>query len=563
MYQQGLIMLTNITIKNFAIVKALELDLAKGMSAITGETGAGKSIAIDALNLCLGARADANMVRPGEDKAEIIASFSVTNNHHASRWLEERELDNSDDCIIRRVISSEGRSRAFINGVPTPVSQLKDLGQWLISIHGQHGHLRLLKADAQQSLLDEYANHSELLVTVKNEYRSLQQAQKEFSRLQQEQQQRQARKQLLDYQVVELDEFALALDEFESLEADFKKLSNSQTLMESTQHCFHRLYEDEQNNAVHIIQSSIQQLDGLQANDSEITPIVEILNEALINVEEASNQLQCYIERIEIDPFRIQQTEARYSQCLELARKHQVLPEQLAEHHQSLLTEHQQLKQDENRLDGLKDEIDSLNERYLAASKVLHQSRTHAAKTLSQAVEDKIREMNMLEAEFYISVEYSPQLPPSAVGCDDISFQISTNKGQRKDAIDKVVSGGELSRIGLALQVINGANQSVPTMIFDEVDVGISGPTASVVGQLLKQLGEHVQTLCVTHLPQVAAHAHNQLFVTKFSDGDTTQTHIQALDKQERVNELARLLAGDKVNDAAIANAKALLSEHH
>ena len=215
-------MLSNITIRNFAIVKSLELDVSKGMTAITGETGAGKSIAIDALNLCLGARAEASMVRPGEDKAEIIASFSVSDNSAALEWLESRELDNGGECIIRRIISSEGRSRAFVNGVPMPVAQLKDLGQWLISIHGQHGHLRLLKPDAQRSLLDGYANHTNLLSIVSQEYKTLQSLEHEYSQLKQAQEQRLARKQLLDYQVVELNDFGLADDEFEQLESDLK-----------------------------------------------------------------------------------------------------------------------------------------------------------------------------------------------------------------------------------------------------------------------------------------------------------------------------------------------------
>ncbi len=553
-------MLSNITIRNFAIVKSLELDVSKGMTAITGETGAGKSIAIDALNLCLGARAEASMVRPGEDKAEIIASFSVSDNPAAIEWLESRELDNGGECIIRRIISSEGRSRAFVNGVPMPVAQLKDLGQWLISIHGQHGHLRLLKPDAQRSLLDDYANHANLLSVVSQEYKTLQSLEREYSQLKQAQEQRLARKQLLDYQVVELNDFGLADDEFEQLESDFKKLSNSQTLMESSQHCFHRLYEDEQNNAVHIIQSSIQQLDGLQANDSELTPIVEVLNEALINVEEASSQLQSYIDRIEIDPFKIQQTEARYSQCMALARKHSIAPESLAAHHQLLVEEYQQLTQDESRIDHLADDIAEQRERYTVACHNLSQARSSAANSLSKQVEQKIAQMNMADAEFAINVTYDSEHTPSVHGGDSVNFVIATNKGQVKDSIEKVVSGGELSRIGLALQVINSANLAVPTMIFDEVDVGISGPTASVVGQLLKQLGDSIQTLCVTHLPQVAAHAHNQLFVTKFSDGETTQTNIQALTQQDRIQELARLLAGDEINPAAIENAKALMA---
>ncbi len=552
-------MLNHITIRNFAIVKSLDLDLTKGMSAITGETGAGKSIAIDALNLCLGARAEASMVRPNEDKAEIIASFSVTNNDRAMGWLVERELDNGDDCIIRRIISSEGRSRAFINGVPTPVQQLKDLGQWLISIHGQHGHQRLLKADNQRQLLDQFADHREIQDAVKSDYKQLNTLRNEYKSLKQAQEQRQARKQLLDYQVVELNEFALAEGEFEQLESDHKRLSNSQSLLESSQYCFHRLYEDEQHNAVHIIQSSIQQLSELQSNDSALVPVVEILNEALINVDEASSQLQTYIEHLEIDPFKIQQVEARYSQCLAIARKHNIAPEVLALHHKSLLTEHKQLSQDESKLDDLLAQIEQQHQTYTASCEKLHKSRKKAAGTLAKTVEDHIKAMNMQDARFVIDVDFDTEMPASQHGADVVSFNIATNAGQPLDAIEKVVSGGELSRIGLALQVINSSSHAVPTMIFDEVDVGISGPTATVVGQLLRSLGQNVQTLCVTHLPQVAAQAHQQMFVTKFSDGTATQTNIQCLNQDQRVEELARLLGSDVINDTAIANAKAML----
>ena len=360
---------------------------------------------------------------------------------------------------------------------------------------------------------------------------------------------------------MELNEFAIESGEFEQLEADQKRLSNSQALLESSQHCFHRLYEDEQFNALQTIQSSINQLSELQDNDTQLSPIVEILNEALINVEEASAQLQQYIDHLEIDPFRIQQVEARYGACLALARKHQVRPENLAEHHQQLLSEYQQLSQDESKLDGLEQQIEQQCQHFIDASKALHTSRSSHAKALATTVEKHIKAMNMQDAHFHIAVEFDDTLPPSSWGCDHISFQIATNKGTQLDAIENVVSGGELSRIGLALQVINSSSQSVPTMIFDEVDVGISGPTASVVGKLLRTLGNNIQTLCVTHLPQVAAKAHHQLFVIKDNDDGVTKTNMIRLDQEMRINELARLLGGDEISDTAIANARSMLGE--
>lgn len=552
-------MLNHLSIRNFAVVKSLDLDLEQGMTAITGETGAGKSIAIDALGLCLGARAEANMVRPGEEKAEIIASFNIQHSA-AKNWLSQHDLDNDDECIIRRLISAEGRSRAFINGVPAPLQQLKELGQYLISIHGQHAHQQLLKPDVQRQLLDDYAQHPSLLVKVSDSYQELQQKHKLLRQLQQSQQHREARKQLLAYQVEELDDFALEQGEFQQLEAEHKRLSNSQALLEQSQLSFHQLYEAEEFNALAAIQTSCDRLQELQDSDPSLKPIVGILNEAAIQVDEAAQQIRDYVDSLEIDPLRMQQVEARYSQAMDLSRKHQVQPEGLYEHHQTLATEYKELQQDQDTLQELEHELTLLQQKYQDTALKLSKSRQKAAKQLAEAIQQHIRSMNMQHAQLSIEVQFDLQQTASAFGLDNIRFLIATNAGQHADVLDKVVSGGELSRIGLAIQVISSSTQAIPTMIFDEVDVGISGPTASIVGQLLRTLGQKTQVLCVTHLPQVAARAHQQKFVTKFSDSNSTETHIISLSEQERIEELARLLAGDKLTDTAIANAKDLLA---
>ena len=552
-------MLNHLSIRNFAVVKTLDLDLEQGMTAITGETGAGKSIAIDALSLCLGARADANMVRPGEDKAEIIATFSVQHSE-ARTWLQQRELDNDDECIIRRLISSEGRSRAFINGVPAPLQQLKELGHYLISIHGQHAHQQLLKPEVQRQLLDDYAQHSPSLIKVADSYQELRHKQKSLLQLQQSQQQREARKQLLAYQVEELDEFALEESEFQQLEAEHKRLSNSQVLLEQSQLSFHQLYEADEFNALAAIQTSCDRLQELQDSDPSLAPIVAILNEAAIQVDEAAQQIRDYVDALEIDPMRMQQVEARYSLAMDLSRKHQVQPEQLYQHHQQLSAEYRELQQDQDMLVELEQELQLLQQKYLDTALKLSNSRKKAAVKLAKEIQQHIRSMNMQHAQLSIAVEFQDDAAPSAFGLDNIQFLIATNAGQHADSLDKVVSGGELSRIGLAIQVISSSTQAIPTMIFDEVDVGISGPTASIVGQLLRKLGQQTQVLCVTHLPQVAARAHQQKFVTKFSDNNSTETHIISLSEKERIEELARLLAGDKLTDTAIANAKDLLA---
>ncbi|GGF82396.1 DNA repair protein RecN [Alteromonas lipolytica] len=555
-------MLSHLSVKNFAVVKEINIAFEAGMTAVTGETGAGKSIAIDALSLCLGERADASAVRKGADKAEIIAYFSLLDAPLARNWLDENEMVLDDDpntCFIRRLISKEGRSKAFINGVPVALQQLKQLGQFLLAIHGQNTHLQLLKDDVQRKLLDDYAEHAGLLKHIEQSYKLWQTLAKELVTLEQAAQQRADREQLLSYQVTELDDFALAEGEFAELEAEHKRLSNGQTLLEEAQKSFYHLYEADEFNALSAIQTSIDKLSGLEEHDPALTPIVAMLNEAAIQVEESAHELRSYCDQLEIDPLRLQQVEKRYAQAMEFARKHQVMPEELCQHHQQLAAELAGLSADTERLTALSEELEQAHGDYLTASEKLSKSRSLAAVKLAEQVQTQIRTLNMPHAEFTIEVSYNQQARPTSMGMDTVSMKVSTNPGQPQDRLDKVVSGGELSRIGLALQVISRDTSLTPTMIFDEVDTGISGPTASIVGQLLRRLGKENQVMCVTHLPQVAAQAHNQLFVTKTTESNETQTHILALTEQARIDELARLLAGDKITPNALANAKELL----
>jgi DNA repair protein RecN (Recombination protein N) len=552
-------MLTHLSIRNFAVVKTLDVDFSQGMTAITGETGAGKSISVDALGLCLGDRADSGMVRTGADKAEVSAGFNVKALPGAIKWLEEHELSDDDEVLIRRVISSEGRSKAFVNGTPVPLQQLKNLGQFLLSIHGQHAHQQILKSDNQRHLLDQYAEHDTLLVKVADYYQTLRSQQQHYQSLLEGQQQREDRSQLLSYQIRELDEYALAEGEFVSLEIEHKKLSHSQTLLEQSQISFHQLYEAEDFNALSAVQSSLDRLTELQEHDPSLAPIVTMLTEACIQIDEAANELRAYTEQLEIDPMRMQNVEARYSQALDLSRKHNVKPETLYGFHQQLSTEFNELVKDDSLLEELKTQLCELEQQYHQAANKLSLSRQKAAKSFAKQVEQHIHQMNMAEAVFKINVEHQVQGTPNKLGLDTVQFLVSTNKGQALDNLEKVVSGGELSRIGLAIQVISSSNNDIASMIFDEVDSGISGSTASVVGQLLRKLGESVQVICVTHLPQVAARAHNQMFVTKFSDKKTTETHMISLQESERIEELARLLAGDTLTESAIANARELL----
>lgn len=551
-------MLSHLSIKNFAIVRHLDIEFSQYATAITGETGAGKSIAIDALGLCLGDRAESGMVRRGAERAEVTATFSLGNNPDAQTWLTNSALDDPErSCIIRRVVSNEGRSRAWINGSPATLQQLKELGLQLVNIHGQHAHQELLKSDMQRAMLDNCAQHNKLLTKVKDCSLTFQTKQRQYRQLQSEEQQRADRKQLLQYQLVELDDFAMGSNEFPGLEAEFKKLSHSQTLLEDTQICLHNLYESEQATALSIIDDALDKLSGLTEHDPNLAPVSQLLAEAQINVQEATEELRHYIERLEIDPLRMQQTEDRFSRAMELARKHLVLPEILASHHQELQDEFNNLKQQDNDLEAIQSELKTLEQNYHVAAEQLHCSRVKIAKKLAKQVTEKLHQMNMPYAEFSIEVNKQATPKMTSTGTDDITFMLAANKGIDADNIEKVASGGELSRIGLALQVLT--NKRSATLMFDEVDVGISGGTASVVGQLLRELGEQNQVICVTHLPQVAAKAHQQMLVTKFTDKQVTETHMQLLSEEQRVEELARLLAGDEITDSALENAKGLL----
>ncbi len=555
-------MLVHIAIKNLAIVKKVDLALGQGFTAITGETGAGKSIALDALGLCLGDRAESNMVREGSEKAEVIAHFDVSKVKAASQYLQENELqqdDNPDECFIRRVINPEGRSKAFVNGVPVNLSQLKQLGSKLALIHSQHAHYQFLKPDFQRKVLDQYAQHRELLSSVSSRYQAFNVAQKNLNTLSEQQQQRLDRSQLLAYQVKELDEFSLGENEFTEIESNFKKLSSTQDLIENSDSAMHSLKLNDDASALSLLQQSIKSLNNIAHVDDSVNEIIETLQNAYIQAQEACSDLERYQERIESDPEQLVEIETRYSDCVDLARKHHVRPEKLYETHLALANEYKELIDQEDNLANLTQQVSKYFSEYKEAAKALSLSRTSAAKLLSDEIQSSIREMNLPHAVVDVRVKFDDASTPTSIGNDLVQIYLSVNPGQALDLMDKVVSGGELSRIGLALQVISSKDTLIPTMVFDEVDTGISGPTAALIGKLLRRLGSNVQVVCVTHLPQVAAQAHHQLFVSKVTDGKTTETNLLKLTKQERINEIARLLAGDELTNTAIANAKDLL----
>ena len=554
-------MLTQLTINNFAIVRQLEIELAKGMSVITGETGAGKSIAIDALGLCLGQRIETSMVREGQERAEICATFFIEPTNPAYQWLQEQELqdpDNPSDCILRRVINADGRSKAFINSTPVSASQLKEIGQYLIHINGQHASQLLLKNDYQLQLVDTFAHHHDLLAQMREDYRAWKNLQTQVKNFQQKVAENEAKKQLLQYQVEELEEFALRPNEYLELEEDQRRLSNIEQLTQLSQSALQLLSENETVSIDSMLYRAMQYIDELSELDPRYASVQTMLNDALIQVQEATSEVQHLASHIEQDPILLQEIEKRLGQALQLARKHNVKPEELVEWHQKLKAELTALLDFSESEERLILEEKAAFEKMQHTAKQLHESRCQAAGKLAQQVTHSIKGLAMENAEFFIEVD-SDLTKVTANGADNIVFTLRSNLGQQAQPLAKVASGGELSRISLAIQVLTSDQSAIPTLIFDEVDVGISGKTASVVGKLLRQLGDKCQVLCVTHLPQVACHGHHQFNVEKFTVGDKTETKMTALSQEERVAALARLLGGSEITELALANAQEML----
>ena len=554
-------MLTQLTINNFAIVRQLEIELAKGMSVITGETGAGKSIAIDALGLCLGQRVESSMVRDGQERAEICASFYIERHNPAYQWLQEQELqdpDNPSDCILRRLINADGRSKAFINSTPVSAAQLKEIGQYLIHINGQHASQLLLKNDYQLQLVDSFAQHSDLLNQMREDYRAWKNLQTQVKTFRQKVTENEAKKQLLQYQVEELDEFNLRPNEYLELEEDQRRLSNSEQLTQLSQSALQILSENETVNVDTMLYRATQYINELVELDLHYAGAQTLLNDALIQVQEATNEIQNLSSGIEQDPMLLQEIEQRMGQALQLAKKHNVKPQDLVECHHKLKAELATLVDFSESEESLSTQEKVAFTQMLATATALSASRKKAADKLAQQVTKYIKQLAMENAEFYIEVDADND-NVSANGVDAVLFTLRSNLGQPAQPLAKVASGGELSRISLAIQVLTSDQSAIPTLIFDEVDVGISGSTASVVGKLLRQLGDKCQVLCVTHLPQVACCGHNQFNVEKFIINKKTETKMTALSQEERVPALARLLGGSQITELALANAREML----
>ncbi|WP_445497836.1 DNA repair protein RecN [Photorhabdus sp. SF281] len=552
-------MLTQLTISNFAIVRELEIDFRSGMTAITGETGAGKSIAIDALGLCLGNRGETNMVRNGASRADICAHFSLSDAASARQWLEERQLDDNNECLLRRTITLDGRSRGFINGTAVPLSQLRELGAHLIQIHGQHAHQLLLESGHQKRLLDTYANQFNLQNEMKQVYQKWHQSCQDLAQFQQQALERQSRQQLLEYHLKELNELAPQPGEYQEQDNEYKRLANRGQLLSVSQNALQLLSDNDEQNIISLLNYAKHELAELITIDDKFGNLLTMLEEASIQINEVSDELRHYGDQLDMDPNRLFELEQKISQQIRVARKHHVVPEELPSLYQQLREEQQLLAQQENDSAHLSEQVNRHHKQALEVAEKLHLVRQQYAKELSELITSSMHQLSMPHGRLTVDVSFAPE-HLNADGADKVEFNVTTNPGQPHQSLAKVASGGELSRIALAIQVITAKKMETSALIFDEVDVGISGPTAAIVGRLLRELGESTQVMCVTHLPQVAGCGHQHFYVSKQTDGEATETQMQLLDKKARLQELARLLAGSEVTKNTLANAKELLA---
>ncbi len=553
-------MLRTLSIRDFVIVDSIDLEFSAGFSVLTGETGAGKSILIDALTLALGGRGDAGVVREGASKADITADFAPS--EQARSWLESNEFASEEGgALLRRVIDNAGRSKAFINGIAATAAQLRDLGDMLVDIHGQHAHQSLLKGGAQRALVDSQAASADassaddvkaVAATFKT-WRALTRQREEFETnaanlLDQ--------RERLEWQVGELEKLALKGGEWADITSEHSRLAHAASLLEGAQEALAVISESE-----HPILSQLallnQKLGKLVLVDSDLQPIIDLIDPARIQLQEAVYALNDYLDRVELDPERLRQVDVRMEVIHSMARKFHVTPDELPEECAKLSLTLRQLA-DASDLDGLRRQEDKFKAKYMEAAATLSARRAAAATLLGTAVTEAMQDLNMTGGSFEVALT---PCEPAGFGMEQLEFLVAGHAGTTLRPLAKVASGGELARIALAISVITSNATTTPTLIFDEVDSGIGGGVAEVVGRLLKRLGQERQVLCVTHLPQVASQAeqHFQVAKTTLASGKTT-SRIDLLDARARVEEVARMLGGLEITATTRQHARELLA---
>ncbi|MGS2723685.1 DNA repair protein RecN [Porticoccus sp. GXU_MW_L64] len=553
-------MLLSLNINNFTLVDSLEVDFHAGMTAITGETGAGKSLTLDALAMAIGDRADSDRIRHGAERAEVAALFDLSAIPGAQQWLAENDFDNPDNhCLLRRLFTREGRSRGYINGQPATMQQLQQLGEQLIDIHSQHQHQSLLRRDTYRVLVDDHGGHQELAAAVSHSYRQWRDLQDRLDLLSQQSGELDARRELLGFQVDELNQLNLAEGELEQLEQKQTQLANADAILSQSHQLLNLCSDDDSFNLLSGLNQACSLTAELPGQSAATEEIADMLASARIQVEEASASLRQHIDSVELDPQQLADVEQRLSDIYQMARKHRTQPELLRDLHQDLQGQLNELCGGEQDLEQLAQQAQELRQQYLQQARKLSTQRQRAAKTLAQAVNQHLPELAMPGAQLTIELVALEEAKYSPQGLESIDFLIASNPGQPAKPLAKVASGGELSRISLAIQVVAAQHSTTPTLVFDEVDVGIGGTTADVVGKLLRQLGGNGQVICVTHQPQVASRAHHHLQVSKSSDGESTQTALTSLVSNERIEEVARMLGGAKITRQTRTHAREML----
>ncbi|AGM41007.1 DNA repair protein RecN [Spiribacter salinus M19-40] len=552
-------MLNEIGIRDFAIIERLELSLSNGLSVLTGETGAGKSILLDALGLCLGDRADTNMVPPHAERSEIHAGFDVSDAPRARDWLEAEDLAEDGECLLRRVIHSNGRSQAWINGRPATRAQLEALGQRLVGIHGQHAHQALARAEVQRRTLDGYAAHPSLLepvATLHGQWRAIVSERAELAGGSDDHQDRIA---LLRYQLEELDAAAISEAAFAELEREQRRLAGAEQILGACQRSLDWLYDGD-NAAQSLLAAAERELAEHLDTDAALGEATELFATAQVQLQEGCQTLRHFADHLEMDPARLAEVEHQLSTLHDLARKHHVEPEHLAEHAEQLRGELERLESADQRLIELAEAQAQTEKAYREAAEQLTASRQSAADGLMAEVNATLAELGMPGAALLIRVEPDREAEPARHGQDQVRFDVRTNPDQRPGPLNRIASGGELSRIGLALEVATAHTAELPCLIFDEADAGIGGAVAEVVGRKLRALSEHHQVLCITHLPQVASQGRHQLQVEKSQDAEgRTTTQVRHLADSERTEEIARMLGGVEITDQTLSHAREML----
>ncbi len=551
-------MLSQLSVKNLAVVEKLDLSFDSGMSAVTGETGAGKSILLQALSLALGARADSSLVRHGKDKADISVVFAVENNQSVQNFLQAQSLDDEGECILRRVITSDGRSKAFINGNSVPLSAMRSVGELLIDMHGQNEHQLLLRNDQQMNLLDSYAQLDEQKTELNTTVKRYKELKEKIDYLRDNHDLAQAQQTLLTHQLDELNQAQLSENELNNIESDFKISSNAQSLMDKTSEILNQL--DNDNGINHQLSALAYELGQALELDTKLESAHELLNSAQVQTQEAIYELNHYLSSLSIDEQSAQEIELRVSELHELARKHNAQIIELMDVKQNIENELEKITTGNHSIDELTTQLEELEKQYMAQATSLSTARVSYADKLSSQVTQAMQVLGMPGSEFKIGLNTKPD-GVHLNGVESVEFLVKTNMGQAFKALKKVASGGELSRISLALSVVSSNSEYTPTLIFDEVDVGISGAVAQVVGEKLQELAAHYQVICITHLAQVASFGHQHLRVSKAQLSDGVQTQVVQLSESDRVDEIARILGGAVITDKTRVAAAEMIAQ--